>query len=118
MRYECGSSPAVVIHDGVNLNRKFARIEILLGVLSRANYMVGAHARPERADCLIDLDLSNNGPPVTCGQCQRGKVLIRRPRLPNPPNKAIPKCQSYDTLRSVGISTCTVATTHSASHQS
>ncbi len=47
MRYEYGGLPAVVTHDGVNLDRKFVRIKILLRVLSRANYMVRAHVGPE-----------------------------------------------------------------------
>lgn len=117
MRYECGSLPAVVIHNGMNLYRKFARIEIL-PVSSRANYVVGAHTRPERADCLIDFDLSNNRSTVACGQCQRGKVLITRSRFSNSrPKNAISKSQSHDTLCRASISTYTVTTAHSPSHQ-
>jgi hypothetical protein len=60
-----GSLPAVVIHNGLNPNRKFMGIEILHKILSRANYVIGARARPERADCLSNFGLSNNRTTVT-----------------------------------------------------
>lgn len=65
--YEYGSLPAVAVHDGVNLNCQFVRIEISLGVSGRANYVVRAYTRPNRADCLIDFSLSDNRSPVACG---------------------------------------------------
>lgn len=92
MCYQNGGLAAEVTHDRVNPNSTFTRIEILPWLESGFDDMVGGHARPERADRLIDFGLSDNRTTVACGQCQCGEILITRSRFPTcGSNEAIPE---------------------------
>jgi hypothetical protein len=90
MRYEYGGLPAMITHNAVRLKSKLPRIEVSLRVPSRANDMIGAHARPKRTDCLIDFDLSNNRSAVARDQCECGKAV--NIQVPGRGHVGIPPC--------------------------